>query len=363
MKLENKKIIIVTNRTNSGGVAKISNFLANFCVKYFDEVYILALYDNIKSEKLDDDVKFIHIETPYSNNHLSKFEYNINLIKQIRNVIKDVKPDIACTLGSDVSTRFTFASTGYKIPIVSSERGDPRELSYIWRLLTSYAYKRANYLVFQTPLIQQMYQGKIKNSTVIANPCFILDDEEKVMSERKKNIVSAGRLSPEKNFNLLIEAFSIVLKEHPEYKLIIYGEGPLRDVLESKVQNLGLQRSVELPGQVNNLNSYIYDASVFVLSSKYEGMPNTLIEAMALGVPTVATDCGSGGPAFLTDNGRRGILVSVNDIQAISNGIKKILNDDKISEKLSVNALEIRNELSPSIIEKKWIDVFSSITQ
>ena len=186
MKLENKKIIIVTNRTNSGGVAKISNFLANFCVKYFDEVYILALYDNIKSEKLDNNVKFIHIETPYSNNHLSKFAYNINLIKQIRKVIKDVKPDIACTLGSDVSTRFTFASTGYKIPIVSSERGDPRELSYIWRLLSSYAYKRANYLVFQTPLIQQMYQGKIKNSTVIANPCFILDDEEKVMRKKKK---------------------------------------------------------------------------------------------------------------------------------------------------------------------------------
>ncbi len=362
MSLNNKTILIVTNSTNVGGVAKISTFLANSSIKHFKSVYILPLYDINKNDKLDNKVNFLYLKNKYYfRKKSSKLSNNLKLLFSIRNVVKNVNPDLVCTLGSDTSIRYMLSTIYKNIPVVSSERGDPRELNYMWSKLTEYAYKKADCVVYQTPVIQKLHENIAKASVVIANPWFNVDKEIKIAHERKKTIVSVGRLALEKDYKTLIKAFSIILNENQDYKLIIYGEGPLRSELEQQINDLGLKAKVLLPGHITNVNEHIYDASVFVLSSKYEGMPNALIEALALGLPTVATNCRSGGPAFLTDNGRRGILVPVNDAQAIADAIKMIINNKALSEELSFKALEIQNELNPSNIEEKWMSVFSSI--
>lgn len=190
------------------------------------------------------------------------------------------------------------AITGLHIPLIYSERNDPnrvnqRKVDKIYRKIVEH---RADEFVFQTTGAQKCYPKKVqKRSVVILNPLDVTGFPTHDFTVEKKEIVTVGRLEPQKNQKLLINAFSELAKDFPDYTLIIYGEGSLRNELENYIISKGLQSKVVLPGVKNNIQEYIKDASLFVLSSDYEGIPNALIEAMAIGLPCVSTDCSPGG--------------------------------------------------------------------
>ena len=195
--------------------------------------------------------------------------------------------------------------------VLFAERGDPfdkKDYNLYLRLLRYFANKRINGFVFQSNGAMSCFGNSVKmKSTVIPNSIYIKNIAAySFLGNRDKVIVNVGRLHPQKNQNLLIEAFSKIASNYPEYNLVIFGDGELQCVLEAKIRNLNLSTRVKILPPTKDIFSKIYRASIFVLSSDFEGMPNALMEAMALGIPSISTDCSPGGARDLIVEGKNG---------------------------------------------------------
>ena len=165
---------------------------------------------------------------------------------------------------------------------------------------------------------------------------------------------------PQKNQKMMIAALKEVLKKHPDYQLVIYGEGPSREELESFVRELGVEEHVLLPGNVTDIHDRIKDAEMFVLSSDYEGMPNALIEAMCLGLPSVSTKV-SGATDLIKDH-ENGILTDLNDQKQLENAMLELIENKELSERLAINAAGLNQELEVSGIMQQWTDFIKELT-
>lgn len=243
-----------------------------------------------------------------------------------------------------------------KAKIITAERVDPTAYSKITSFFLKRCFARADGTVFQTEDERDWYGKRIKmaKTTIIPNAINEAFLRPLCRGKKKKHIVGVGRLNDQKNFSLLIKAFALVSEDYPEYDLIIYGEGKKRDDLERLVKEKGLNDHIFLPGNITNIAETLEKVSLFVLSSDYEGMPNALMEAMALGIPCISTDCPCGGSKFLIDSGKNGILVPVRDVDAMANAMRKLLSDMEYSEQIGKNAADIRTKLSPDRIYGQW---------
>ena len=172
-----------------------------------------------------------------------------------------------------------------------------------------------------------------------------------------------GRLEPQKNYKLLIDAFEKVYKKYNDYILEIYGKGFLKDTLEEYIKSTGLNNCIILKGQVDNVRDAIYKASVFAMSSDYEGMPNALLEAACIGIPCVSTDCPCGGAKEILENGKNGILVNVNDSQKLADGIIKMIADYDFATKCGENSNNSAKKYTQDKIIEKWINIIASVTK
>lgn len=344
-----------------GGAGKMVKYVSGLCVDVFNAVSVISLDDKTRSAGLNEKIDFVGLDS----NGGAFIIWRLRLIHRLRNLIKSRKPDVICAFTSEVAVMSWVATIGLRnIVFVSAERGDPYTLPLIWKVLVSWVYSKSDYCFFQLEKARD-YFGKhvIQKSFVIHNSFEPEEGVKPYFGERDKTIVSAGRFVSEKRFEVLIKAFARVKNAHPDYKLIIYGEGPYKEKYESLSVKLGVDRDVFFPGYVNNVAKAVQKAGVFVLSSKYEGIPNVLIEAMSTGIPVVSTDCTPGGPCFLTDNGRRGILVPVDDHDAIADAIISIIDNASLREQLSRSELEILPIVHPEVVSRMWKDSFSKIIE
>lgn len=348
------KIVFFIGGLGGGGAERVVCNLSNYLSKKND-VTILTL-SSIKSRyKIDQEVKHINLENDKKIKlFLLKNLYRIyNLYKFIR--MKEY--DIVITFLPIPSFMMLLFRRIIKSPIIVSVRNDPKieYKSKCMNLIMKWLYPRADGFVFQTDEAKDYFKNIIKdNYDIIPNP---INEEfliEPFCGERKKVIVSVGRLVAQKNHILLINAFSEICNKYPEYKLIIYGEGELRDKLEQRIEELNLKNRIILPGNIKNVKEMISDTSLFVLSSDYEGMPNALMEAMALGLPVISTDCPCGGARYLIDHEKNGILVPVGNCNMMVKAIDKILRDKYYSNYLSKESAKISIKLNPNVIYKKW---------
>jgi glycosyltransferase involved in cell wall biosynthesis len=221
---------------------------------------------------------------------------------------------------------------------------------------------KADGYVFQTEEARSFYKGKYdKKSVIISNPLKIESLPKPYLEERKRNIVTVGRLHPQKNQMLLIQAFEEIKDKYPDYNLIIYGEGVLRKELQEYINDNKLDSRIIMPGNVLNLLSLIKDSGIFILSSDFEGMPNALIEAMALGLPCISTDCPCGGPKSLIENGENGLLFEVGNKNQLINAIEYMINNPDKAKQMSEKAVNIRNTLNANHICEKWYNYIMSI--
>jgi len=359
--VKNKKIIFVINTLKEGGAAKILAFVANLCTNLFETVYIITVFSGETHVSLDDRINLIDLGMKVNKGILTKISWRFKLAKILRREILRINPDVVCAFISDVIVNTKFALLGTNIPLVAAERGDPYTLNWMWKGLTKLVYSTCDYLVFQTEMARDFFKDKVMDkSIIIANPYIYEGSQTVFRGKRKKIVVSAGRFVEQKGYDVLIRAFKKVHDCFPDYNLIIYGDGKLRGEYERLIKELNLDNYVSLPGYMAHVQNLIRECSVFVLSSRFEGIPNALIEAMTVGVPTVSTNCTPGGPAFLTDNGRRGILVPVDDVDAIANGIIRIISNEQYANELSELGLELIKELDPDHISKQWMKVFST---
>ncbi|WP_218970597.1 glycosyltransferase family 4 protein [Alkalihalobacterium alkalinitrilicum] len=356
-----KKVFFVMNTMRAGGAERVVSLLANNLVVKGQDVSIIVTSNDNSFYKLNNKINYCKLGCCSKDlNLFNKLKTNFLEILKLIRVLKREKPDVVITFIRNIPTIIACKVAGIKV--IVSERNNPiyDPPNKVWRFLRRIIYPFANGFVFQTDAVKGYFDLNIqKKSVVIPNP---VNEELPICNNNKKRkvIVSVGRLSKQKDHATLIKAFGIVRKTFTDYELIIYGEGNLREDLLEMIENLGLKDSVFLPGNAKNLYSEICDASVFVLSSKYEGFPNALIEAMALGLPVISTKCNY-GPSEIIKNGENGFLVEVGDYEELAKKINYVIKNKSISEKIGNNAYAIRDKLSTEKIIKKWIDYINLV--
>ncbi len=352
-------ITIVTACMQGGGAERVISRLLDDFVGRGIKCSLILIYKKQIDYKIPESVALFEIGDAGGNALTRK----IRAYKRVRTLVKQLSPDIVLSLPEEIGIYVNLALLGTKFPVVVSERNNPWVMPYkkVTRALRRISYPFASGLIFQTKMASSFFpKSQQKKGIVLPNPLDCENLPPPYLSEREKLIIGAGRLNVQKNFPLLINAFAEFYKKHPDYRLIIYGEGEEREKLTQLAKVLP-EGAITLPGRVNDLAERMKRAKMFVLSSDFEGMPNVLIEAMALGLPCISTDCPSGGSAELIENNKNGILVSVGDKNALVNAMCTLAEDTSLCESFSKEAPKVREALDCSKVCGNWLNYLEKI--
>lgn len=351
------KITFFIGAISGGGAERVVCELSSYLAQKGHQVEILVATSVESNYPLDKRVSISCLDAGRGEG-LRLFSKPRQLIKLIvlHNYLRRTKTDgFVVFLPHITRALFLFRKT-IRRPIIMSERNCPEVYpKEVQKYIVNCA-EMADGIVFQTENAKAFYEANCKKlplNSIIPN-AVSAEIAERVWHRKEKVIVGIGRLSAQKNFTLLVRSFAAVVKRLPDYKLIIYGEGPKLNELQDLVEKLDLRGKVSFPGYVKDVNQFVQRAAVFVMSSNYEGMPNALIEAMAMGVPCVATDCDGGGAAFLIKNNINGFLIPKNDAEAMSEAICKIIEDNETAARISAEARKINEDLSQKCVYDKW---------
>ena len=355
--LENKSILFVINDLDLGGAGKMMKYLVNVASEWFGQVSLVELYATEASKEIPDTVKTypLGIETK----GVLGFRYKI--IKTLRHIVKADKPDIVLTFVSNECVNTRIATLGLDTITCSAERGDPYTETFPWTVLVKWAYEKSDYCFFQLEHAREFYPKVRERSFVIPNVFIAKPENTPYTGPRKKTIVGAGRFVVEKGYDVLIKAFAKVHQLHPEYTMTIYGEGPFIDQYHALAKELGVDELISYPGYVKDVAASVREDGIFVLPSRYEGIPNSLIEALSVGIPCVSTDCSPGGPMFLTNGGKNGIIVPIDDVDAMTEAILKIIENPAFAKELEARGPEIVSSLKDEVIREQWKAAFEQI--
>lgn len=357
-----KHILFIFRNMGTGGAQKIEAFVANTLINNGYKVTVLNMAKERCSVAIDKEIPVYNLffdNVENEKNSIKRAAKKIAYLIQLRKAIKKIKPDLICVFLSDIVRLTVLAMWGTKIPIIGSERGDPYQFSPKKLKQYNWAYNQCDGVAFQLKKAEKAYSLKRNiKKVIIENPCIPREESFPERTGNEHIILTAGRLAKQKRFDVLIDAFSIVYKTHPEYKMFIYGDGPLKDELKQQIRKRKLEQSVVLVGNVKDVFREATSAEFFVLSSDFEGIPNVLMEAMAIGFPCISTDCSPGGAEMLLQGGKRGIIVPREDSIKMAEAMIRYIEHPELQKKYSQRAKEIIEEYSPERIQEKWLDFF-----
>lgn len=350
-----RKIVFVIEQLYGGGAERVTAALMNELCKT-EEVHLVSTYCHDTAEDYSTDERII--KHTFAEKSLHRGLTLMKRIAFLRSTIRAINPMCVISLAAcGTNALLSVALWGIRTPLILSERNDPARFptSRIERFLRHISYHLCEGLVFQTAGAQAYFSRRIRRkSIIIVNP---ITGEIPARYEgiREQRIVNCCRLKTQKNLDLLIEAFADIADDYPDLQLEIYGEGPERKRLETKISDMHLQDRILLPGYTQNAFAAMHSAMMFVSSSDYEGISNSMLEALAIGTPTVCTDCPPGGARETITDGINGLLVPTGDRNALAAAMRRLLSDPQMLEKLSRNGCELRNELSVERIAHQWI--------
>lgn len=352
-----KRYLFFIGTLCNGGAERVVSILASQMAKQGMDVEILTYYDRPVSYDIDRRVKLSAVET------LSGKKNKLGNLLWLRSYFKN-HAKVVLSFLAPFNIMAIAANMGTKVPILVADRNDPAKVpsNPVLRKLRDFLYRFASGVALQTEKNKAYFSQTVqKKSRVIYNPVDLKDYAGIARNLKKeKKIVTAGRLMPQKNQKMMIEAFAGLLKTHPDYELVIFGEGPSRRELEELAGTLGIKDHVFLPGNVTDIYDRIKHAEIFVLSSDYEGMPNALIEAMCLGMPCISTKV-SGATDLITDH-ENGILTETGDREALEQAMRELVENKELAEKLAENAAKLNEELEVSKVMQQWAAFMKSIT-
>ena len=365
------RLLIYIHSLDNGGAERVVANLANHWVsKGWDIIVVTVASASTDFYVLDPAIRRIALNlTGNSGNVFAGFLRTAKRVIALRQTLKLVQPDIALSAMHTANVILALAAHGLSgLRTFGSEHNFPPKapMGVIWETMRRHAYGHLTAVVALTQecgswLTSHSHARRIP---VIPNAvCWPLPNHEPNISPStvclsdRKVLLGVGRLSMEKNFSTLIGIFSHLTLKHPTWDLVVLGEGPLRSALHSQVQAAGLERRVFLPGSVGNIGDWYERASMYVLSSHFEGFPNTLVEAMAHGLPAVSFDCDT-GPRDIIRHKIDGFLILPEDVIDMEVVLDKLMGDDALREKLGSCASEVRERFSMKKISSMWEDLF-----
>lgn len=336
------KIAFLLANYGSGGAERTVSYLSEFFAANQHQVEIVVLNGNVFYSNTDK-VRIIKADIPSSGRGIAgRMKAIFKRLTFVKKYLKENKPDVVfCMLSETIKYVF-----GHKkgFQLFTSERNNPAtDTGRIGLFFKKLFFYYADGVVFQTERAKTFYSKRIQEKSVVIPNAIGNDYVFKLpeIKERQNKISAIGRLNAQKDYPTLLKAFKIVYEKHPELVLEIYGKGEKEKELKALLVDLGLSEKVVFAGVHPDAIVQVADARCFVLSSIYEGMPNALMEAMAVGLPCVSTDCPN-GPAELIENGENGLLVPMRDEKAMAQAILKMIEDKEFAENCGQNAGKIK---------------------
>lgn len=364
MKMKKRKIALFISSLQKGGSERVMVNLAQYFYEKKYEVVLVTQYKREVEYEINPEIRRIYSEPPEEMLQGNRVQNFRTRFLYLRHIWKTEKPDVILSFLGKNNLMAIATSRFLPCQVAVSVRGEPT-MEYEGKLmqqLAKWMFRMADGVILQTKQARSFFPKTVQKKSVIMsnplNPAFL---NRRFTGERENVIVAAGRLDENKNHAMLIHAFSKIAEEFPYMQLVIFGEGESRKALEQLIAEKGLTERISLPGNVSDIAEKISKASIFTLTSNTEGMPNSIMEAMALGLAVVSTDCPCGGPAELIKNEENGMLVPVGDAYALADAMRKILNDCELADKLRENAYNSARAFAPDIVNAAWEKYLTSI--
>lgn len=355
-----KKLIALMPNMKGGGAQRVMGIiLKNASISGYN-VELLLIDENAPIEyKLDDKIEIKYIYGQKGNKILRRF----NLLHFLFRYTRQNKDAVFLSFLTERNLDLLLVAPR-NVKVVVSERNDPARSinnTKFWHELRNRLYPKAWKVVFQTPDAMK-YFDRVEgiDGIIIPNPLSAdLPYYEK--DNQSKVIISVARLSSQKNYPMLMDAFEMVYDRHPDYELHIwgkeYGEKGITEKLKKHAESLNSKNAIKFKGFSDNVHPYVANAEVFVSSSDYEGMSNSMLEALAIGIPCVCTDCPIGGAKMFIQNEQNGLLVPIGDAKAMADALCRMIEDKALRNRCYGNADRLRNELNEKKIFSQWKEI------
>lgn len=333
------RIAFVLAGLGAGGAERVVSLLASELVKRGHDISIIAFdaADAPVYHALDARVELIRLAVPPARG-IGGIGAAVRRLLALRRSLRRTKPDVAIAFLSKINVLTLIAATGLRTVVIVSERNNfARQGAHpLWRGLQWLFYRRADRIIMQTEAsVQALPVALRQRAIVIPNPVMVRHRPDSFA--RHNVLVAVGRLTHQKGFDILIDAFARLAPVHPDWRLMIWGKGPDERLLRSRVAALGMEDVILLPGLSATTASWLDEATAFVLPSRYEGFPNALGEAMASGLPVVAFNCAF-GPAEMIAHGENGLLIDDGDVAALADALDCLMRNDALRARLGAAA-------------------------
>lgn len=351
---------LISNLNNSGGTERVCSIIANRLDNCGYNIQIASIIDGSQPFfELNDGIK---VSTLVTSGGRVLYKTS-SIIKALRKVLIAEDIDILIVVDT-MSILFTLPAThNLSIKHICWEHFNFKNDNgrYGRRIARHLAARYCDHIVTLTEQDKIFWLKNTKHKyqiSSIPNPSPFIPRIVQTTKPRNKTVLAVGRLTPVKGFDLLIKSWKILSKRVPEWKLVIVGEGEQRHQLQNMIDCLDLNDSVKLVGNVKNIEDYYINAELFCLSSKFEGFPMALLEAISFGLPVVSFDCYT-GPAEILD-GTDSILVPNGNTKILAESLLKLMQDECLRKTISIKCIKKAKDYQPEAIIARWIDLIQS---
>jgi GalNAc-alpha-(1->4)-GalNAc-alpha-(1->3)-diNAcBac-PP-undecaprenol alpha-1,4-N-acetyl-D-galactosaminyltransferase len=361
------KVTLVIYALEGGGAERVMSIVANYWATHGWDVTLIVLADRTKPAfyQLEPQIELKQLgiigDSP---NGLTLLRTGWQRIHVLRSAIVASQPDVVISFLNTVNVLVLLALWNLKIPTIVSEHIYPAftDANKIWQFLMKWTYRYADRVTLLTQNALPFYPAAWGyRSIVIPNPVLTpAPDVSTAQLLSTPSIIAMGRLHPQKGFDLLLAAFAQIQAKYPDWHLTILGEGAMRQELEQLRAQLGSIDRVHLPGAVKNVNAYLRQADLFVLPSRFEGFPMAVCEAMACGLPVLATDCRS-GPRDIIRDGIDGMLVPVENVDALAVALDALIADPLKRQQLGQAAPQVLERFGLERVMGMWTDAVKQV--
>lgn len=354
--INKKKICFVVSSITNNGVTRVLSILLDEIDYDSFDVTVLLTKRAKHIRNLNKKAKIIEGQPLNCKGIIGRFK----TMNSIHKILLKENFDKIIALGDYAAMYMLLGGYGIKTEKVISERNDPNSepSKKIYRKIRDLIYKSADIMVCQTNDASKYYDGIVKKRIIIYNP--IMPNLPTYDGKRDKRVVNFCRIDSQKNLPLLLDAFSEFHKEHSDYTLEVYGNGPLKNEIENYIKDNNMESFVSLKDFCEDIHEKIKSAAMFVSSSDFEGMSNSMLEAMGMGMPVICTDCPIGGAHEVIKSGFNGILVPCRDKKNLISAMKKIAENEKFGDFIGSNAIKINFQLDKKTICEKWWEILNN---